>query len=116
MKFIPVAKPCIGTLEAKEVYKTLKSNWITMGQKVAKFENDVAKFNNHYENEIINIKNNIFEKISELLKEYASLNGIELIIEKNQYLIAADKININQVIFEKLNASKMELKFTKYEN
>ena len=42
MKFIPVAKPCIGTLEAKEVYKTLKSNWITMGQKVAKFEKEFA--------------------------------------------------------------------------
>ena len=42
MKFIPVAKPCIGTLEAKEVYKTLKSNWITMGQKVEKFEKEFA--------------------------------------------------------------------------
>ena len=85
-------------------------------KKVAKFENDVATFNNHYENEIINIKNIIFAKISELVQDYASLNGIELIIEKNQYLIAADKININQVIFEKLNASKIDLKFEIYEN
>ncbi len=85
-------------------------------KKVAKFENDVAKFNDHYENEIINIKNIIFAKISELVQDYASLNGIELIIEKNQYLIAADKININQVIYEKLNASKIDLKFEIYEN
>ncbi len=85
-------------------------------KKVAKFENDVAKFNNHYENEIINIKNIIFAKISELVQDHASLNGIELIIEKNQYLIAADKINISQVIFEKLNASKIDLKFNIYEN
>ena len=85
-------------------------------KKVAKFENDVASFNNHYENEIINIKNIIFAKISELVQDYASLNGIELIIEKNQYLIAADKININQVIYEKLNASKIDLKFEIYEN
>lgn len=85
-------------------------------KKVAKFEDDVTKFNNHYENEIINIKNIIFAKISELVQDYASLNGIELIIEKNQYLIAADKININQVIYEKLNASKIDLKFEIYEN
>ena len=85
-------------------------------KKVAKFEDDVAKFNNHYENEIIKIKNVIFAKISELVQDHASLNGIELIIEKNQYLIAADKININQVIFEKLNASKIDLQFTIYEN
>ena len=39
-------------------------------------------------NEIIKIKNIIFAKISELVQDHASLNGIELIIEKNQYLIA----------------------------
>ena len=85
-------------------------------KKVAKFENDVAQFNNHYENQIINIKNIIFAKISELVQDHASLNGIELILEKNQYLIAADKININKVIFEKLNATNIDLKFIIYEN
>ena len=85
-------------------------------KKVSIFEKDVANFNNHYENEIINIKNIIFAKISELVQDHAALNGIELIIEKNQYLIAADKINITQVIFEKLNASKIDLKFNIYEN
>ena len=50
------------------------------------------------------------------MQDYASENGIELIIEKNQYLIAADTININEVIFEKLNNLKMELNFTIYEN
>ena len=85
-------------------------------KEVSKFEENVSKFNNHYENEIIKIKNIIFAKISELVQEYASKNGIELIIEKNQYLIAADTININEVIFEKLNKSKVELNFTIYEN
>ena len=50
------------------------------------------------------------------MQDHASENGIELIIEKNQYLIAADTININEVIFEKLNKSKMELNFTIYGN
>ena len=83
---------------------------------VSKFEENVSNFNNHYENEIIKIKNIIFAKITELVQEYASENEIELIIEKNQYLIAADTININEVIFEKLNKLKMELNFTIYEN
>ena len=85
-------------------------------KEVSKFEENVLKFNNHYENEIIKIKNIIFAKITELVQEHASENGIELIIEKNQYLIAADTININEVIFEKLNNSKMELNFAIYEN
>ena len=83
---------------------------------VSKFEENISKFNNHYENEIIKIKNIIFAKIRELIQEHATLNGIELIIEKNQYLIAADTININEDIFEKLNKLKMELNFTIYEN
>ena len=83
---------------------------------VSKFEENVLKFNNHYENEIVKIKNLIFAKILELVQEYALLNEIELIIDKNQYLIAADTININQVIFEKLNKSKIELNFIIYEN
>ena len=65
---------------------------------------------------LLRLKNIIFAKITELVQEYASENGIELIIEKNQYLIAADTININEVIFEKLNKLKMELNFTIYEN
>ena len=85
-------------------------------KQVSKFEENVSKFNNHYENEIIKIKNIIFAKITELVQEYASENGIELIIEKNQYLIAADTININEVIFEKLNKLKIELNFSIYEN
>ena len=83
---------------------------------VSKFEENVSKFNNHYENEIIKIKNIIFARITELVQDHASENGIELIIEKNQYLIAADTININEIIFEKLNKSKMELNFAIYEN
>ena len=85
-------------------------------KKVSMFEENVSNFNHHYENEIIKIKNIIFARITELVQNYASENGIELIIEKNQYLIAADTININEVIFEKLNNLKMELNFTIYEN
>ena len=85
-------------------------------KEVSKFEENILNFNNHYENEIIKIKNIIFARITELVQDYALENGIELVIEKNQYLIAADTININEVIFEQLNKLKMELNFTIYEN
>ena len=83
---------------------------------VANFENEVANFNNHYEKEIINIKNIIFSKISELIQNYAAGNQIDLILDKNQYLISAEKINISEIIFMELNESIIDLKFTQYEN
>ncbi len=83
---------------------------------VANFENDVANFNNHFEKEIINIKNVIFLKISELIQNYATINKIDLILDKNQYLISSDKINISEVIFLELEESIIDLEFTKYEN
>ena len=83
---------------------------------VANFENDVANFNNHYENEIINIKNIIFSKISELIQNYAIENQIDLILDKNQYLLSSDKINISEKILIQLNDSIIDLEFTEYEN
>ena len=83
---------------------------------VANFENDVSNFNNHFEKEIINIKNIIFLKISELIQNYATINQIDLILDKNQYLISSDKIDISEIIFLELNDSIIDLKFTKYEN
>ena len=91
----------------------LKKN--TYYQEVANFENDINNFNTHYENQIINIKNKIFSKISELIQEHASNNEIDLILDKNQYLIASEKINITEIIFSKLNNSKIILEFEKYE-
>ena len=83
---------------------------------VQNFENDVLNFNNHYEKEIINIKNIIFSRISKLIQNYAAENQIDLILDKNQYLISAEKINISELIFIKLNDSVIELEFSQYEN
>ena len=85
-------------------------------KEVTDFEKNVANFNNHYENEIIKIKNNIFSKISELIQNYASINQIDLILDKNQYLIASDKINISEKIFLQLEDIFIDLEFTVYEN
>ena len=83
---------------------------------VQNFENDVLNFNNHYEKEIINIKNIIFSKISELIQNYATENQIDLILDKNQYLISAEKINISEIIFLELNELAIDLEFAQYEN
>mgnify|MGYP001258876996 CR=1 FL=1 len=37
-KFIPIAQPLIGEDEARSVYKTINSGWISMGKKVEEFE------------------------------------------------------------------------------
>jgi len=83
---------------------------------VSNYENNVSVFNSHYEKQIINVKNILFQKITELIQTYASANQIDLILEKNQYLIAADKINISEIIFIQLNEEIIELTFDKYEN
>ena len=46
MKKIPVANPYLDNQEAKEVFNTIKSGWITMGNKVKIFENKFAKLVN----------------------------------------------------------------------
>tara|TARA_Y100001970_G_scaffold284283_1_gene401320 strand:- start:1231 stop:1713 length:483 start_codon:yes stop_codon:yes gene_type:complete len=83
---------------------------------VLKFENEVSLFNKHYENEIINIKNFLYSQITEIVQKYAANNEYELILEKNQYLIVADKLDITDIIFNKLNNLKIELTFKIYGN
>ena len=85
-------------------------------KEVANFEKDVDNFNNHYEKEIINIKNILFSSITELIQNYATANQIDLILEKNQYLIASEKINISEIIYSKLNDLQIDLTFDAYGN
>lgn len=44
MDFIPLAQPLLGEEEAKAVYDTVKSGWISMGKKVAEFEEQFASY------------------------------------------------------------------------
>lgn len=46
-KFIPVNKPYITIEDAKEVYKTVKSGWVSSsGEKILEFENKIANLTN----------------------------------------------------------------------
>ena len=85
-------------------------------EEVSTFESNIANFNNHFENEITKIKNVIYSKILEFIQVYASENQIELILEKNQYLIASEELNISDIIFSKLNSIELDIKFNKYED
>ena len=40
MKFIPVANPDVGILEARKVYEIIKKGWISMGGEVSKMESE----------------------------------------------------------------------------
>ena len=44
MEFIPIAKPYIGPEEAEAVYEQIKSGWITMGKRVAHFEQMLREY------------------------------------------------------------------------
>jgi len=43
MKFIPVANPDVGILEARKVYEIIKKGWISMGGEVSKMESEASK-------------------------------------------------------------------------
>ena len=43
-KFLPFSPPLIGEEEINEVIDTLRSDWITTGPKVKRFEQDFAQF------------------------------------------------------------------------
>jgi len=45
-KFLHFCPPCVGKEEIKEVSETIKSGWLTMGPKTAKFEEEFAKYSN----------------------------------------------------------------------
>ena len=51
-KFLPMANPDVGVLEAQAAYKTIKSGWISMGKTVLEFESKIKK--------LLNVKNAIF--------------------------------------------------------
>lgn len=43
-KFLPIATAVFGKEEEREIIKTLRSGWITLGPRTKKFEEDLAKF------------------------------------------------------------------------
>ena len=78
------------------------------------FNDNVNNFNKHYETQIIEFENMLFEKILDLLKAYSITNKIDLILTKNSYIISSNSINITNVILDELNKIDFDISFEKY--
>ena len=80
--------------------------------KLSKLSARIERFNLHYQNEIINIRNQIFNEIITLLEKYVNDN-IKLVFDSN-YLIASNTIDIT-TIHEKMNEINLKLGFENFE-
>ena len=74
----------------------------------------IDKFNNHYQNQLLNIKNQILREIIKLLEKYAIDQNIELILDSTSYLIASNALDITDVINTELNKLKIDLNFEEF--
>ena len=75
----------------------------------------VEKFNLHYQNQVINIKEIILKEIFILLEKYAIENRVDLILDSASYLIASNSIDITNSINEKLQNINLKLEYTNFE-
>ena len=76
----------------------------------------IDKFNNHYQNQLLNIKNQILREIIKLLEKYAIDQNIELILDSTSYLIASNALDITDVINTELNKLRIDLNFEEFAN
>ena len=75
------------------------------------FKDSVDEFNFHYDNQILKIRNQILEKIVELLEKYAIENKIDLIFSNKDYIIASNSIDITNIILKELDIIDLNLQF-----
>ena len=80
-----------------------------------KFNILVESFNEHYRNEIINIRKIVLEEIIKLTENYANDKKIDLILDSSSYLIASNTINITLDVKKMLNKIYLKLEFKDFE-
>ncbi len=85
-------------------------------KELAAFTELIDKFNAHYQDQFINIKNKILKEIIKLLEKYAVDQNIELILDSTSYLIASNALDITDVINTELNKLKIDLNFEEFAN
>ena len=79
------------------------------------FTTTVEEFNQHYQVQIINIKEIILKEIFIILEKYAIENQVDLILDSANYLIASNSIDITDSINEKLQNINLKLEYTNFE-
>ena len=75
----------------------------------------IEKFNLHYQNQVINIKQIILNEIFMLLEKYAIENQVDLILDSASYLIASNSIDVTDSINKKLQNINLKLEYTNFE-
>jgi len=75
------------------------------------FKDSIDEFNFHYDNQILKIRNQILEKIVNLLEIYAIENKIDLIFDNKDYIIASNSIDITDIILKELDTIDLNLQF-----
>ncbi len=85
-------------------------------QQLNNFAAKIEKFNSHYQNEIVTMRDSIFKEIIVLLQKYAIKNNIDLILDSTSYLIASNSIDITENIQNELKKIDIKLEFKDFEN
>ena len=83
--------------------------------KLDNFTNLVNEFNLHYQKQINDIREAIFEEILKLLELYAVENSIDLILDSSIYLIASNTLDITNDIQSILEKSNLKLEYQNFE-
>tara|TARA_B100000989_G_scaffold223560_1_gene171043 strand:- start:1565 stop:2098 length:534 start_codon:yes stop_codon:yes gene_type:complete len=78
-------------------------------EQLANFTILVEEFNIHYQNQILSIRDKVFQEIIPLLELYSIENKIDLILDSTNYLIASNAINITQNINNELKKINIKL-------
>ena len=84
-------------------------------KELADFTTSVEEFNQHYQIQIINIKEIILKEIFIILEKYAIENQVDLILDSASYLIASNSIDITDSIKNKLQNINLKLEYTNFE-
>ena len=94
--------------------KDLETLVVSYNNQLADFNILVDNFNTHYQNQIINIRQSVFQEIIVLIENYVKSNDVDLVLDSTSYLIASNKINITDIILDELEDIKIKLQFDEF--
>ena len=83
--------------------------------KYNEFSIKIKEFNNHFQNQIIEIRKVILQEIIVLSEKYAKKNNVDIVIDSTSYLIASNEINMTNIIKEELSKIALKLEFKNFE-
>ena len=114
-------------LQLQELYNEIEESKILLSDielnnlinnyniKLNEFSLKVKDYNDHYQNQILEIRKLILKEIIVLSEKYAKKNKIDLVIDSTSYLIASNEINMTNIIKEELSKITLKLEFKNFE-